>query len=880
MSFTLSIAGSNIGTFTSLGADGLKMNLRSQESSVFKFCLDGTAMDAAALTLSGEQFDAQAVGKVCQVFNGETCIFSGRLFRIPRSGSGAVEKIDYEIRDPWEQLKDVVYQQVWTIMLSRDENGNIVPGPSALSRLTLGQDAEGNQVTGAQIIEDVIAWAASCGALVQVGTIIAPAQIPFDDVTDLTCSEVIKRVLRWMPDASTWFDYTQTPPAFNCAPRANLAALTLPFTGAVEQQDIQAMPELLAPVVVINYVQENTSNIGPTGVTVFTDLWPEGQSPEQLKAMVMTCELAGSKSTYQQQPVVCLQPLPTDDSANDDGGPADDPTIQWWQRKIGWLLNLGDNDFSAADVADQLVIKDISAVYQKGQPGDDGSGGVAVDFGIYPNELLTGSIAQWMDVKVSQITVTAATIVYSYPSSTADYSDQDWTATQIFGPDDGSGFSSPFTLSANATATSAVTQTYTQLTGYTAPEPVPVGLAQQIYNSVAAMQYEGSYTTVSQEIGAVSLGIVVNLTGGRTEWETMNALVQEIECDLDKGKVTFKFSQHGHLGLQDLMELVRMNRQRVVSARYASRTTGQADSSQPVIGPSAGSSSGGAASPSAGPPWINSVYVQDTMSRVGLTWAALFGFGESDFVGNDSGQIGQAQPLEKLEIAVGYGDWTGPIYNGDTLKNQLSIISGNNDAADDEIRIWGDSYGSLGSASLIPCAASVYISNNRQPSDDTDDDQWAYLSALELNINGSATQNAILNTGSLVIQYSDTVSSTLFAYAELFLVSGGSYASLLPDVFSMENAAGTFLQVNTSNSGSALLQLWAGDSGGNIQLDVSSEPFIQIDNNAGGTVTLGALGLLISNTTGGLSISPPTGSHSLQKIDLTSIGGPTFYAFQ
>lgn len=50
----------------------------------------------------------------------------------------------------------------------------------------------------------------------QIGTVSPNVDCPIDEVRDITCAEVIHKMLRWTPDAVTWFDYSTSPPTFNC----------------------------------------------------------------------------------------------------------------------------------------------------------------------------------------------------------------------------------------------------------------------------------------------------------------------------------------------------------------------------------------------------------------------------------------------------------------------------------------------------------------------------------------------------------------------------------------------------------------------------------------------------------------------------------------
>src|SRR6202453_4129924 len=92
-------------------------------------------------------------------------------------------------------------------------------------------------------------------------------------------------------------------------------------------------------------------------------------------------------------------------------------------------------------------------------------------------------------------------------------------------------------------------------------EVIPYGLAGFIYNIESIPQYQGNYTIVEQDItDQCPMGNNLNLTGSLAEWATMNACVQEIEYDLDTGRTTLTFGPAAHLGAQDFVERLRVNR--------------------------------------------------------------------------------------------------------------------------------------------------------------------------------------------------------------------------------------------------------------------------------------------------------------------------------
>jgi len=814
--FSIQFPGLPAQPFANLGASNPVLSLGSQKACELKFTANVAGMEDDALA---------AEGQICTVICGGVPFFAGKLYRLPRQGSASSEVIDYRVLDAWNDFERIVYQQQWNIINGVDENGNPTTAAQDTSNCILGMALDGTQMNSGQVIADAVTWAFNHGAYCRIGNIGVSAPVPFDEITDLPVSEIIRKMLRWTPDAVTWFDYTQTPPAFNVTRRGACMALDMPFAGAAEKQDIESMPDLVPPCVVIRYLKVDTSNDGPSETTITPDICPENADPAAYGAMVMTCRLAGAQSTYQRQKVTTVT-IPWKDSANAEGGPSSDPTIQWWQRKVPWLQNFGDSSLNTGDVADQLVITNVWGVYEVGQGDDDGSGMIEVEKAQYPNELLSGAVTDWMGVKWAK-SDWSALVKYSYPASTADYSTQDWEATEIFGPDDGSGFSPKLKVTAKAVATNASTQTYSQMTGYTSAEPMPTGLAQQMYDAVSALQYKGSYTVAAQESPRARLGTVLNLMGGRGEWAMMNALVQEIEQDLETGATTFKFGPYGHLTLQDLMERIRSNRTRAQSSHINERKTGKAGAGSPIDGPEQGPADGGGSPPNFGLdyPWIG----QEIDGVAGDSFA-------NDLGGGRAGS-GPPAPLKGFEIDVGNtGDgFSDGEYDPTSYYNAFSLISGD-DAQDNDQLLFGrtDSSGAGGSVIITPyddsgsggAGPSMVFSPNLDGSagageskilatlngDDGSGDDCSQIDVLghgdspgEVNIFGTESQGEVDVTG-------NGASSS-----EVDITAGSDQSEI--DMYGPDGAGSTEIDL-TADASTAVVTL-KGSDGATISIDTS-----------------------------------------------------------
>src|SRR5205814_2211396 len=94
-------------------------------------------------------------------------------------------------------------------------------------------------------------------------------------------------------------------------------------------------------------------------------------------------------------------------------------------------------------------------------------------------------------------------------------------------------------IHAEIVTTDLVSGTYQSSLDVTLAEPVPVGLANYLWRATNFLHYDGTVLLSEDECsGLVGLGNVVNITGSRAEYATMNAIVQSVQCDLKSGRTS------------------------------------------------------------------------------------------------------------------------------------------------------------------------------------------------------------------------------------------------------------------------------------------------------------------------------------------------------
>ncbi|HZV36157.1 MAG TPA: hypothetical protein VFB72_16390, partial [Verrucomicrobiae bacterium] len=134
----------------------------------------------------------------------------------------------------------------------------------------------------------------------------------------------------------------------------------------------------------------------------------------------------------------------------------------------------------------------------------------------------------------------------------------------------------PIILSYQCLSTNATSGTYTSQHVAAYPEPVPVGLAKFIFDAISVLQFQGSIVLQEQDVsGSLFIGQLFNLTGGAlAEWSTMAAMIQGVTENIDKGTTNIQFGPPRQLNAGELVDLLRVNRLRLIRSSYSMRADG------------------------------------------------------------------------------------------------------------------------------------------------------------------------------------------------------------------------------------------------------------------------------------------------------------------
>ena len=237
--------------------------------------------ETCTVRTAGRAFDAAplfACGAPVTILRDGVPWFVGRVTGAPGSGDGSAEETSYELSGPWWYLENLVSQQSWSL------RGGETTG--LLSRLVLGQALDGSRLTSGQVLTETLQFAIDAGAPLGIGVVEPAALLPLDELRDVTCAEVLRKILRWHPDCAAWFDHTTAPvPTFHCRARANLPATTLSVGQAplVAVRSLTARTDLAVPAVVLHYETSDGDMLD-----ALTDAAPAGATGREFGALVAT----------------------------------------------------------------------------------------------------------------------------------------------------------------------------------------------------------------------------------------------------------------------------------------------------------------------------------------------------------------------------------------------------------------------------------------------------------------------------------------------------------------------------------------------------------------------------------------------------------------
>jgi hypothetical protein len=493
-----------------LRISGVQRTLRSRATDTLSFVV-AQAADSAPIF---------AHGASVRVLRNDVGFFTGRVTGIEPVADAQGERVLYTLSGPWWYLDHCIFEVEWKVW-----DGAWTT--ASTSRVILGQDVTGARLTVAQQVAQIVQHAVDRGAPMDIGTISAAVTPPLDEATDLTCDEAIQRMLRWAPDAVSWFDYTPTKPVLHIRRHSELTVVSIslaqpvnptPSTARIIEHSISPLHDLQIPGIRIRFERTDEAD----GANYSSVAEQVAGDPDEFGALSMTMNLEGGRSISQR--------LATEDL------PASTGNVAWWEGRCLPLKGL--QNLTLTDV--------VPAAWP------------------LPRELVEGTVPEWLQDQVSTFDLTV-------------------TAKASGVTADGGTTIKDMPVEVRIICTDGDSRVYRHITA--GGETAPAGLAAAVFAALSRLQYSGRLVYVQDECGGVLRpGYRLNVLGGRAEWATMGEAIASVTEDIDRGRTHVEFGPPVYLSPADWLELCRAMRIRGQAVSAQRRVSGVVDADAPLDG--------------------------------------------------------------------------------------------------------------------------------------------------------------------------------------------------------------------------------------------------------------------------------------------------------
>jgi hypothetical protein len=237
-------------------------------------------------------------GAVIEIWRDSVRWFVGTITKLECIGTAKRDYFSYVASGPWWALENLVYQDLMNQLVNI---GNFTQGVQLTfcSNTVLFQDITGAPITTFQQIIKALTYASSKGANIVTGTVDAGWYVPAQQASDISCAEVIRRCCALIPDAISFFDYTQANPTLNIIRRNNLTTVGLDLNAASLVESVQLNPryDLQPPGIKIFIKHTAISPSGPTaGQTANSYEIQTAGNADAIGSVVVTIPLSGANT--------------------------------------------------------------------------------------------------------------------------------------------------------------------------------------------------------------------------------------------------------------------------------------------------------------------------------------------------------------------------------------------------------------------------------------------------------------------------------------------------------------------------------------------------------------------------------------------------------
>lgn len=308
--------------------------------------------------------------------------FLGKCTAIDYVGGGGRIEVAYTISDAWHDLDRLVWQALRNLA-----EEPAVPDSDLIevysSRTVLFQDVHGDFVPAEEQIADVLTFATAAGVTIVPGVIHEIGEVPWEEATDITCAEAIRRAVRWLPFGALHLLYPAGATTLHVTAKTDLTATDIDLAGgAVREVSVRQRADLVVP-----------------GVKITFESYLTIETPEELTTRAqIVVDAAGA--TTQPGAIVAYVELGAQAGAKPESAPAGLATRYWAMlqdpvhggsitlkgQECAWTLELGQRlTFSNGRAAWSTMVAPVQAITY-----DILSGETVVEFG--PSEAMSVTV--------------------------------------------------------------------------------------------------------------------------------------------------------------------------------------------------------------------------------------------------------------------------------------------------------------------------------------------------------------------------------------------------------------------------------------------------------------------------------------------------------
>ena len=224
-------------SFEGLSIEGAILFYESQEPDQFTFTERFTDMAAAG---------SIDLGQVVEVFRDGVRVFSGNVTSRKTDDTEEGIKVSTKVSGPWWWLDNTPL------------SGDVIDGTGATVERMLLDFAEDDLKDS---LTTLINRTITLGCPIALGTISTTFTIPGITIANKSCGDGIVDLMRWIPDAVTWFDYSAATPTLNITRRPSATNYDILTGGApVNSTSINPKLELKVDQVRILYADRDAND--------------------------------------------------------------------------------------------------------------------------------------------------------------------------------------------------------------------------------------------------------------------------------------------------------------------------------------------------------------------------------------------------------------------------------------------------------------------------------------------------------------------------------------------------------------------------------------------------------------------------------------------